>query len=229
MVTKVEIPIRENLQRARQPEEKAHRRQQILLAASGMLDMERQGLPSVADIAEAAGVAKGSVYNYFKTKEEVYLALLAEGFGRWITSIRAVIDQPEPDVDTVLQAYIQFCSSEPKIMRLACLAPAVLEENISYELAYEFKKHLAAETRAVANRLTELFPMLTVDSAIHLFLSSYALTLGIWQLAYPAKVIREVTTQEDTRILRPDFQASLYSALLHLWQGTIIVMEEYHE
>ncbi|HRH91851.1 MAG TPA: helix-turn-helix domain-containing protein, partial [Agitococcus sp.] len=43
--------------------------------AAHHLFREQKILPSVADIAKSAGLAKGTVYLYFKTKEEIFIAL----------------------------------------------------------------------------------------------------------------------------------------------------------
>ena len=59
-------------QRAYEREDKEKRRQAIIDAAAELLDMEASGLPSVDSIAERANLAKGTIYLYFKFKEEIF-------------------------------------------------------------------------------------------------------------------------------------------------------------
>ena len=69
--------------RARSLEEKSFRRQQILDAASALFaEVGYEGF-SVALLANKAGIVKGTLYLYFKTREEVFLALYDQSLNRW--------------------------------------------------------------------------------------------------------------------------------------------------
>ncbi len=69
--------------RARSLEEKSFRRQQILDAASALFaEVGYEGF-SVALLASKAGIVKGTLYLYFKTREEVFLALYDQSLNRW--------------------------------------------------------------------------------------------------------------------------------------------------
>ena len=63
-------------QRAIAEDEKLAKRRSILDAALALYLENSRELPSVSRIAEASGLAKGTVYLYFRTKEEIFLALL---------------------------------------------------------------------------------------------------------------------------------------------------------
>ena len=68
--------------RARSLEDKSFRRQQILDAAAALFqEVGYEGF-SVALLASKAGVVKGTLYLYFKTREEVFLALYDQSLNR---------------------------------------------------------------------------------------------------------------------------------------------------
>jgi AcrR family transcriptional regulator len=46
------------------------------------------------DVAEAAGVGKGTVYIYFKNKEELYYSLVYEGLAESVERLRGLLAQP---------------------------------------------------------------------------------------------------------------------------------------
>lgn len=52
------------------------RRQQILTAATSVFARKGYRNASVSDIIEAAGIARGTFYLYFQSKEEIFLALI---------------------------------------------------------------------------------------------------------------------------------------------------------
>lgn len=54
----------------------ARTRAGVLAAAVGVVAERGTRRASMADLAEAAGVAKGTLYNHFRTKDDVWAALV---------------------------------------------------------------------------------------------------------------------------------------------------------
>ena len=61
---------------------KAKRRDQILEEAARLFSSQRFDEVLMDDIAQGAGVAKGTLYTYFSDKEELYFAVIFEGISR---------------------------------------------------------------------------------------------------------------------------------------------------
>lgn len=64
----------------RKEREKLYKRREILLAAQKVFAEKGYEHATVEEIAERAEFSKGALYNYFLHKEEMFLALLEEGF-----------------------------------------------------------------------------------------------------------------------------------------------------
>jgi TetR/AcrR family fatty acid metabolism transcriptional regulator len=69
----------------------------------------------VSDIAREAGIASGTIYLYFKTKEDILVTLFREKMAEWVAYVRAEIDG-EPD-------------AVAKLRRLVALHFKVLEDS----------------------------------------------------------------------------------------------------
>ncbi|MBE6474318.1 MAG: TetR/AcrR family transcriptional regulator [Actinomyces succiniciruminis] len=70
--------------------------ERILTAAAELVARHGPQKTTVAEIARAAGVGKGTAYLYWPSKEELLLALLAHELVGWIGSVRAeVVRDPE--------------------------------------------------------------------------------------------------------------------------------------
>ena len=54
------------------------------------------------DIAKAAGVAKGTIYYHFKSKEELFVGLMNEGVQKLIDSAQRNVDLHESPTDQLL-------------------------------------------------------------------------------------------------------------------------------
>jgi AcrR family transcriptional regulator len=81
------------------------RRGQILDAAHAVFAGKGFREATVCDIAEAAGVAKGTVYLYFKSKDEMYWAALERGLDQLHAQTKAALDQADT-VEQTLRAFV---------------------------------------------------------------------------------------------------------------------------
>ncbi len=78
---------------------------QILESAAQLFARHRYHEVRMDDIAEHAGVAKGTLYRYFHDKEDLYCALAIHGLERLFDESRDTIAAFD-DADTKLQAFI---------------------------------------------------------------------------------------------------------------------------
>jgi AcrR family transcriptional regulator len=80
----------------------AFRRDQILSAAHGVFAGRGYREATVGDIAEAAGIAKGTLYLYFKSKDAIYWAALHRGLDQLHALTRTAIDRAVHPRDKLL-------------------------------------------------------------------------------------------------------------------------------
>lgn len=132
-------------QRARTQDQKLFRRQEILDAAQSHFEDVGYESFSMANLAKLSGVAKGTLYLYFTTREEVFLALYAQNLISWSSHF---ISGLHPDMDE--RAYCTRLHNTamaadgfvPLLVRLE----HIIEHNVSFS-------HLIASKRLFAQRL----------------------------------------------------------------------------
>lgn len=202
--------------RARQPEQKAERREAIVAAASSLISPKRN-LPSVEAIALKARVAKGTIYLYFSTKEEVYLGVLAQGFALWLAEVERALTAPDARIDGFIDSYCRFCRDHPQVLFLASLSATLLERNVRETFAIEFKAGLAHAVTQVGKMIARLSPELSAARAARMFVCTYATTMGLWQYANPAPLIDRVLDRQGNAVLRLDFARDLRAILTAIW------------
>ncbi len=82
------------------------KRRAILDAATELFARQGYENTTIADIAQAAGVAVGTVYLYFRNKHEIYASVSID----WVESIARVLQDPAilalPAIDAFLQQAI---------------------------------------------------------------------------------------------------------------------------
>jgi AcrR family transcriptional regulator len=94
----------------------ARRTEQILDAAGAVF--ARRGYPGteVQEIADVCGVAKGTIYQYFPSKEELFLAAVDRAMQQVRDFVRAAyaeIADPLDRLETGIRAYLQFFRDHP--------------------------------------------------------------------------------------------------------------------
>jgi AcrR family transcriptional regulator len=206
--------------RATAPEDKSERRAAILLAAEALLKRAPAGGFPVEELARRAGLAKGTVYLYFRTREEVLLAVHLARSHRMFDAIEASLAPQEGGAESAIRALLKFLRANPEFLPLAVGCRSMLESNISTQVALEFKLSLGERLGRIGARIEQLYPALAAGQGVALLISAYGLILGLWQLADPPACLREAMKRPEMRMFRIDYEKQLAQALLALWHGT---------
>lgn len=201
---------------------KQQRRADFLTAARRLF-IQRQALPAVADIAADTGLAKGTVYRYFQTKEQIFLALLSEDFASLFSQLEQVIaGLPQPLAAAAApfaRDYLTLLQQSDSLLPLMALLNAVLEQNLPQQQLLAFKQQLARALQTLGAQLAVHFNGLTADRASQLLLHTYALTLGLYQSSHLPASVQLLLQQQGLTQLQRDFNTELLSAITQLWLG----------
>jgi AcrR family transcriptional regulator len=100
---------------------KARKRDEIVAAAARLF--ARRGYPGtdVQAVADAAGVAKGTVYLYFHDKEALFLAAVDQGMRHLIAFIDGQVEHiadPLQRIGAAVHAYLRFFKEHPEQVEL---------------------------------------------------------------------------------------------------------------
>jgi AcrR family transcriptional regulator len=203
-------------------EDKEARRDAILAAARTLFLRDTEKLPSAAAIAAEAGLAKGTVYLYFATKEEIFMDLLHVERVGMMTRIREAFAPDSRTVDekiaAFLSAYVARVTAQPDILKLESLGYSVLERNIEQGRLRLFKQELGAAL-VEAGTVVEAALGLAEGEGARVLVHSYALTQGLWQaLDIPADCL-EMMGDAAVAFTSLDFATELKVALDRYWRG----------
>ena len=88
------------------PKAKEAKRQRIL--DSAVVEIARRGYygTTVANIASRAGVADGTIYLYFKSKEDILVSIFEHAMRRFIDEAATIVDDPQLTPEEKLNRFI---------------------------------------------------------------------------------------------------------------------------
>ncbi|GGL88751.1 TetR family transcriptional regulator [Deinococcus aerolatus] len=162
--------------RARSLAEKRQRRADILSAAENLWITTPYAELSMNQVAGAAQLAKGTLYLYFDTKEELFLALVDGHLEAWMDRATILLGERRPRTPSQLaDVLLEAGDGSAALRRLLVLLGTVLARRVRPELLQEFYETLNARL----DRLLALMP-LERSLAERVVMHLYALSIG-WQ------------------------------------------------
>jgi AcrR family transcriptional regulator len=135
--------------------QKQERTRSCLMEAAAKV-FSRRGLEdaSIDEVADEAGYTKGAFYSNFKSKEELFLAMLDEKFSAEIERLDEALgggDDPREEARRAAAGFASFVFADPEWPRLyfQFAAHAARDE--------DFREELATRCRAMREKMVEIF------------------------------------------------------------------------
>lgn len=215
-------------QRARSDEQRAERRRTILETAATMLTEMPVAQLSLNELSRRVGLAKSNVLNYFESREAVLLELVDTETQAWVQDLADALAEVDPAAsvtersDQLTAAVVRTMKARPVLCDLISAQAAVLEHNISTEMALSFKRGTVAHFRRMIEVVVGVLPEIGEEGAER-FISSAALLAGaIWSHACAGPAILAAYEADPTlAALRIEFEPAMTQTLTALLTGLL--------
>lgn len=203
-----------NNKRAYSDDAKQQREENIIEAAATLLMEKGYHAINMAEIARATGLAKGTLYLYFKTKEELFLKVFERQTIIWRAEIEQSMEEANSSQEALVELLVKTTVERPLFTRLVALSPIILEYNIAEEQLREHKLWVYGSLYEVADLLEEKFNLRPTQGK-QLLLRMFVVVAGLEGFAHPAPMTREILDSESS-LVKLEFESELRSLLLAL-------------
>lgn len=192
-------------QRARQPAQIEMRREAILKAALTLF--QRDGLENVSlnDIASEVELAKSNIYQYFDSREHIYLVVLQRLAAQFEERIYSGLGMGKRTVSKVMDALIAAYLGSPEYGELITVVNSVLERRLTPELVLNFRTAFLERRKRLAAALAVSLgstPERMLPVTLHIFLH----VPGLWTFCFPRKEPKVLLELPQNRHLLVDFK-----------------------
>jgi AcrR family transcriptional regulator len=216
-------PILAKGRRARSADAKDLRRASLVAAAHAALATASYDDVRVESVAAAAGLAKGTAYGYFASKEAMFLAVLVRELEQWFAELeRRLRSSRARNVDpltVVPRAIASTLSARPRLLALLARLHGQLEANTPEDDIRAFKVFLRDGLDRVGGVIDTALG-LAAGTGARLLVMTHALTIGLGQMAAPSDVVdRVIRSDPRLAVFECDFAAELAGALESLLRG----------
>ena len=135
------------------------RREEIISACEKLYQTMSFKEITLKDIAGATSFTRTSIYNYFQTKEEIFLALMQKEYERWTEELDALAsDYTAMSAESFSSMLAHSLEKRGMLLKLLSMNLFDMEENSRPECLMDFKQAYGASIEAVRGCLVKFFP-----------------------------------------------------------------------
>ncbi len=166
----------------------AARKEEIITACAELYKTMSFKEITMKEIGNATTFTRTSIYNYFQTKEEIFLALLQMEYELWVQSLKQIQAGHERMTgEEFADALAHSLEERENLLTIMAMNHYDMEENSRLERLVEFKVAYGNSLDEVRNCLDKFFPEMTAQDKQNFLFSFFPFMFGI----YPYTVVTE--------------------------------------
>ncbi len=152
------------------PELTASRREEIVNACEKLYKTISFKEITLKEISVETSFSRPSIYNYFQTKEEIFLALMQREYELWAAELNALADENQKmSVEEFASVLAHSLEKHEQLLKLLAMNHYDMEEHSRPERLTEFKVAYASSLDAVRACLDKFFPQIDRERFIFVF------------------------------------------------------------
>ena len=199
-------------------EQKAAKADAIATAALALNREMRFEEWTVAQVARRAGVAKGTVFLYYESKEALGLAVAQRLMGEWLDDLDGRLEAESP-LTPAAAAQAVARSLESRVLRRAMGLIGQMEHGAGRASVERYRTWLLDRFDRTGRLLEGRLSFLRPGEGLRLLLLIQALAVGYHALAEPTPVVDAVLAEERFARLRMDFRRAVAESVWMQLEG----------
>ena len=172
------------------------RREEIIAACKKLYKTMSFKEITIKEIANETSFTRPSIYNYFETKEEIFLAILQKEYELWVEELDSVRNDHETMTrEQVAGALASSLENRALLLKLMSMNHYDMEANSRMEKLVEFKKAYGASLTAVKELVEKFCGGADVNAFLYNF---FPFIYGIYP--YAVVTAKQKEAMEQARI-----------------------------
>ena len=162
------------------PELVAGRREEIMNACEGLYRTMSFKEITLKEIGSELPFSRPTIYNYFETKEEIFLGLFEREHRLWVKDLETI----EAKADTLAERIAQTLEPRALMLRLLAVNLYDMEENSRMERLVEFKQAYRASVETFDQLLKTAFPHWSDTERRETLVAAFQFLHGVYPYAH---------------------------------------------
>ncbi len=163
------------------PEEIARKREEIINACEQLYRTMSFREITLKEIGNITSFSRPTIYNYFETKEEIFLALFQREYDRWNEDLTVILDGNERLTKTELSEKIAASlAGREQLLKLLSMNTYDMEANSRQELLTAFKQSYGCSMHLMCMLLEKYCPDMSAAEIQDFIYTFYPFMFGIY-------------------------------------------------
>lgn len=170
------------------PERTNARREEIISACEELYKTKGFKDITIRDIGNITSFTRTSIYNYFQTKEEIFLAILKREYDLWTEELYLRINSQDAMSDEeIADCLAETLDKRQQLLKLLSMNHYDMEDNSRMEALVDFKVSYGRSMQAVMSLLGKFRSDLSVEERQNFVYAFFPFLFGI----YPYTVVTD--------------------------------------
>lgn len=199
------------------PELTASRKEEIVSACEKLYQTMSFKEITLKEISVETSFSRPSIYNYFQTKEEIFLALMQREYEQWAGETEQLAAENETmSADSFASSLARSLEKHEQLLKLLAMNHYDMEEHSRPERLTEFKVAYASSLDAVRKCIRKFFPDTDCESFIFVF---FPFLFGVYP--YSVATEKQLTAMREAgmNFKMHNIYEIIYSCVMQLLGG----------
>lgn len=193
------------------------RREEIINACEELYKKENFKDITLKQIGEKTTFSRISIYNYFQTKEEIFLALFQREYEKWIEDLNKIYEKNERlMIEELANKLAHTIEKRPTLLKLLAMNLYDMEDNSKMEALVEFKQAYGNSIKAVKRCLDKFVTNMNEEEKTNFILSFFPFMYGIYPYAVVTAKQKEAMEKADVPFKKLTIYEIAYMGTLKL-------------
>jgi len=163
------------------PERTAARKEEIISACEKLYQTMSFKDITLKEIGNETSFSRPTIYNYYQTKEEIFLALYEREYDRWNEELQSILhDNEKLTKKQVAEKLATSIANREQLLKLLAMNNYDMEANSRPELLISFKVAYGESMKNVCRILTKFCPEKTVKEIQDFIYIFFPFMFGIY-------------------------------------------------
>ena len=161
------------------------RKEEIVNACEELYKTENFKDITIKSIGEKTSFSRTSIYNYFETKEEIFLALFQREYEIWIDDLNKLYEENDKMTkEELAKGLAKTIEKRETLLKLLSMNLYDMEENSRMENLVEFKKAYGESMKTVKKCLDKFFKKMNEKEKEEFIFSFFPFMYGIYPYTF---------------------------------------------
>ncbi|MBQ6364351.1 MAG: TetR family transcriptional regulator [Lachnospiraceae bacterium] len=166
------------------PEQVAQKREEIVDACEQLYRTMSFREITLKEIGSITSFSRPTIYNYFETKEEIFLALFKREYDRWNAQLLAILEENDQLTKAQLADRIaQSLAERQQLLKLLSMNNYDMEANSRQELLTIFKQSYGRSLELMNTLLEKFCPEMSAADIRNFIYTFFPFMFGIYPYA----------------------------------------------